>query len=368
MRVCCILGLYSLAVTSEVAGGFVANNKSICRTMKISKFTILFLLLIIILPYTYGGCVVVFSSGNSENEEKIRDDESSSGFIGITSQASINSENAGRLAGGAIAGGLTSIESQSTKLMRRDVNYQIDAFRALRFPLVMGDSLRKIEISPSLIKFSRTNFINENGLIESDCGGVVSYRLSFNRDSERFTGSLLFEEYCDGGLTIDGQVDVDGTFDKGSGDFITANFSFYDLSDASHSLDGDLLIDYSDKPILVNFSAYCTDKHTGKTYWIKKYSLNIIEYIGHIEVEIFGTFYHPDYGYVSFKTSQPFILHDTDDWPASGQLVIEGDNDTIAQISAIDQFHCRIEANTNGAGIFDWDSEIIDWEDSPSAK
>ena len=308
----------------------------------------------------------MFSSGNTASKEPIEDDESSGGFIGITSQAAINNENAGRLAGGALAGGLTSIESQSTKLMRRDVNYQIDAFRALRFPLVLGDSLRKIEISPSLIYFSRTNIINENGLIDSYCGGVVSYKLSINRDSERFMGSLLFEEYCDGGLTISGKVDVDGTFDKGSGDFITANFSFYDLSDNSHSLDGDVSIDYSDKPILVNFSAYCTDKHTEQTYWIKQYSMNITEYIGYMEVEIFGTFYHPDYGYVSFKTSQPFVVHDTDDWPTSGQLFIEGDNDTIAQLTAIDQVRCRIEANTNGVGIFDWDSGIIDWKDSPS--
>jgi hypothetical protein len=336
--------------------------------MKIHKFTILFLLLIIVLPYTYGGCVVVFSSGNSASKEKNRDDESSGGFIGITSQAAINPENAGRLTGGAIAGSLTRIESQSTKLMPRDVNYQIDAFRVLRFPLILGDSLREIVISPSLINFSSTNLINDNGQLEGRCGGVISYNLSFNRNSERFTGSLSFEEYCDGGLTISGEVDIGGTFDKGSGDFITANFSFYDLSDAFCSLDGDILIDYSDTPILVNFSAYCTDKHTGRIYWIKNYSMNITEYVGHIEVEIFGTFYHPDFGYVSFKTSQPFILHDTDDWPTSGQLVIEGDNDTIAQLTAIDQVSCRIEAYTNDVGIYDWDSGIIDWKDSPSAK
>jgi hypothetical protein len=336
--------------------------------MKISKFTILFLLLIIVLPYTYGGCVVVFSSGNLENEEKIRDDESSDGFIGITSQASINSENAGRLAGGAIAGGLTSIESQSTKLMQRDVIYQIDTFRALRFPLILGDSLRKIVISPILIHFSSTNPINDNGQFEGSCGGGISYKLSFNRDSERFTGSLSFEEYCDRGLTITGDVDVDGTYNKGSGAFITANFSFYDLYDAHYSLDGDVSIDYSDTPILANFSAYSTNKQNGKTYWIKKYSMNITEYIGYIEVEIFGSFYHPDYGYVSFKSSQPFVLHNTDEWPTSGQLVIEGDNDTIAHLIAIDEERCRIEANTKGLGIFDWDSEIIDWEDSPSAN
>ncbi|MGD9302339.1 MAG: hypothetical protein PVI13_12245, partial [Desulfobacterales bacterium] len=196
----------------------------------------------------------------------------------------------------------------------------------------------------------------------------VSYNLLFNRESEKFSGSFSFEDYCDGGLTISGEVDVDGTFDKDSGDFITADFSFYDLSDAFYSLEGDVSIDYSTTPTLVNFSAYCTEKHTGRIYWIKNYSMNITEYVGYLEIEIFGTFYHPDDGYVSFKTSQPFILYDTDDWPTSGQLVIEGDHDTIAQLTAIDQVYCRIEVLTNDLGLLGWDSGIIDWKDSPSAK
>ena len=336
--------------------------------MKIPKFKILFLLLVFLLPYIYGGCVVVYSSGSSTSGEKIRKEESSGGFIGIISKASINSENAGRLAGGAIAGGLTRIESSSKKLMRSKANSQIDAFRALRFPLILGDTLRRIAISPLLINFSLTNPINDSGQLDNDCGGVVSYNFLFNRESERFTGTFTFEDYCDGGLTISGEVDIDGIFDKDSGDFITADFSFYDLSDAFYSLEGDISIDYAVTPLLVNFSAYCTEKVTGRIYWIKNYSMNIAEYVGYLEVEIFGTFYHPDYGYVSFKSSQPFILYDTDDWPASGQLVIEGDNDTIAQLIAIDQVRCRIEVYTNDLGLFGWDSGIIDWQDSPSAK
>jgi hypothetical protein len=330
------------------------------------KFIIYFILLIIALPYTYGGCVVVFSSGGTERDKKIIEDDSSGGFIGVTSQATINSENAGQLTGGAFAGGLTSVQARSSKLNQSGTNYQIDAFRALRFPLILGHSLRKIEISPALIIFSRTNPITENGKIEGSCGGNFSYTLKFNRGSEKFSGNLLFEQYCDGAITITGDVNVYGTFEDDSGDFDTANFSFDDFSDATHSLNGEILIDFSDKPILVNLTAYSTDRHTGQVYWIKNYSMNLIESVGHVEVEIFGTFYLPDYGHVALKTSQPFVLHNTDDWPTSGQLVIQGDGDTTAQITALDQLHCRIEADTKGNGIFDWDSGILNWNNSPS--
>ena len=106
--------------------------------MNSRKFIIFFILLIIALPYTYGGCVVVFSSGGTERDKEIIEDDSSGGFIGVTSQATINSENAGQLTGGAFAGGLTGVEAQSSKLNQSGTNYQIDAFRALRFPLMLG--------------------------------------------------------------------------------------------------------------------------------------------------------------------------------------------------------------------------------------
>jgi hypothetical protein len=330
------------------------------------KFIIFFILLMIALPYTYGGCVVVFSSGGTERDKKIIEDDSSGGFIGVTSQATINSENAWQLTGGAFAGSLTSVEGKSSKLNQSGTNYQIDAFRALRFPLMVGHALCKIEISPALIIFSRTNPMTENGKIEGSCGGGFSYTLKFYRKSEKFSGSLSFEEYCDGANTFSGDVNVYGTFEDDSGVFETANFSFDDLSDASHSLNGEILIDFSDIPILATFTAFSTDRHTGQVYWIKNYSMNLIESVGHVEVEIFGTFYLPDYGHVALKTSQPFVLHDTDDWPTSGQLVIQGASDTTAQITAIDQLHCRIEADTKGNGIFDWDSGILYWSNAPS--
>jgi hypothetical protein len=122
-------------------------------------------------------------------------------------------------------------------------------------------------------------------------------------------------------------------------------------------------MDFSAMPILATLTAYSENERTGKIYWIKDYSINLSEFTGHIEIEIFGTFYHPDNGFVRLTTSEPFVVFDEDDWPAWGQLIIQGDNDTQTQLSAIDQLRYRIEADTDGDGIFDWNPGILKWPD-----
>jgi hypothetical protein len=324
--------------------------------MKRNKFVILIILFAFLLPCTYGGCVVVFSSGDLDEDKDNIDDGSSDGFKGITSQAVITPINAEALAAGAFAGGLTSVVSQSQKLNQSSKGTQIDTFRPFRFPLVLGDSLRRVELAKEPIIFSRENVITQSDNFEGSCGGDFSSTLNFNRTSKRFGGNLSFRDYCDDGIIISGEIDVDGTFKASSGDFDTATFLFDDLSDGSHTLDGEISIDFSDTPILATFTAYSQDESTGQVYWIKDYSINLYELVGRIEIEIFGAFYHPDNGFVTLTTSIPFVVLDEDDWPISGQLIIQGDNDTEAQLIATDQLHFRIETDTEGDGVFDIES------------
>lgn len=331
--------------------------------MRTYKFRVFLILLIITLPFTYGGCFVAFSSGDLNRDKEKGDEDPSGGFIGITSQATISSENAENLAVGAFAGGLTNVNSQSSELDQSVTDNQIGAFRILRLPLILGDSIRLIEISPAVIIFSQTTLITENGKLEGSCGGSFSYTLRFKQGSENFSGNIAFEEYCEVGITISGETDVDGEFQINSGDINTANFIFNNISDGSHTLDGEISIDFSDKPILATFTAYSEDEQSGKIYWLKDYSINLSALVGHIEIEIFGTFYHPDNGYVTLTTSDPFIVQDEDEWPISGQLIITGNSSTRAQLVALDQLHYGIEADTVGAGIFDWDSGILNWND-----
>ena len=331
--------------------------------MRNLKFIILIILLAFTLPYTYGGCVLVFSSGDTEIDKDQVDDEHSGGFIGNSSQAAITSTNAESLAGGAFAGGLSGVEPKGVKMSQRFNTDQTDVFRPLRFPLVLGDGLRRIELDTILNSSGQLNVITKVDSLAGSCGGELSYTLTLNRTTAKFSGNFLFADYCDAGILISGQTDVDGTYEASSGAFDTASFSFDDLSDDTHTLDGKISLDFTDTPIVATFSVYSTDKDSGQVYWLKNYSINLFELSDRVEIEIFGTFYHPDNGFVTLTTSEPFVIFEADDWPAAGQLLIQGDSDTKARLIAIDQVLYRIEADTDGDGIFDWNSGILYWTD-----
>ena len=331
--------------------------------MKNFKFMILIILLAFSLPYMYGGCVVVYSSDGFDRNQDQKDDESSQGYAGLTTQAAITQMNAEALAAGAFAGGQSSVASQSLKMSQGSISAQIDVFRPLRYPLVLVESLHRIESDAELNISGLSNVVTESNNLESSCGGELTYTLTFDRMSGNFSGDLLFVDYCDDGIVISGETDVDGTFEVSSGVFVTATFSFDDLSDEFHTLDGEITLDLSDTPLCLTFTAYSKDNQTGEVYWLKNYSINLFEFFDRVEIETFGTFYHPDNGFVTVTTSEPFLVYEDDDWPASGQLLIKGGSDTAAHLIAMDQSHYKIEADTDGDGLFEWDSGMLNWTD-----
>jgi hypothetical protein len=329
--------------------------------MKNCRFIILIIFLAFALPYIYGGCVVVYSSGGFDSNQDQNKDQTTVGFAGTTLQAEITPQNAEALAEGAFAGGLSGTAPKSLKLSQSSNSAQLDLFRPFRFPQVLGNSLRRIELGAALNTPSFSSDITESDDLAGSCGGELSYTLILNKISGQYSGNLSYTDYCDNGVIIAGDADVDGTFDVSSGVFETATFAFDDLSDGSHTLDGEITMDFSDAPVTATFAAYCKDEKTGKVYWLKDYSINLAELSGRAEIEVFGTFYHPDNGFVTLTTSEPFVVFDEDDWPSSGELVIQGDGATKAQLIAIDQLQYRIEADTDGDGIFDWDSGLRNW-------
>jgi hypothetical protein len=56
-------------------------------------------------------------------------------------------------------------------------------------------------------------------------------------------------------------------------------------------------------------------------------------------------------------------VHHEDDWPTSGLLGIEGQKNTQAELTALNQLTYSVAADTDGNGVFDWDSRILNWTD-----
>jgi len=81
------------------------------QSMNRRKYTILLIILILSMPYTYGGCVFVFSTGDIDKNNDPKDDDSSTVFVGSTAQAVIDAANAKDLSAGGIAGSLSFPEA-----------------------------------------------------------------------------------------------------------------------------------------------------------------------------------------------------------------------------------------------------------------
>jgi hypothetical protein len=330
--------------------------------MKNFKFIILVILFAFTLPYMYGGCVVVYSSGSLDQDETQNQDEAAVEFVGLTSQAAITADSAEPLAAGALAGGLSETASDSMGLSRIVASRQPEFFRSLQVPRVLVDGLGRIEMDAELDIAGHSIVITESNNLPGSCGGILSYTLTFDRESGDFSGELIFENYCQDGNTVSGETTVDGTFEASSGVFNTAVLSFGDLADETHILDGEISMDLTDTPVVATFSVYSKDKQSGQVYWLKDYSINLTEFWDRVEIEIFGTFYHPDNGFVRLETSEPFIVAGEDAWPAAGQLMIQGSGATRARLTAVDPSSYRLEADTTGDGTFDWVSAILSWK------
>ena len=327
------------------------------------KFIICIITLVLSIPYTYGGCVLVFTTGDVKKEKDPDVSEPSTDFEGRTFPAIIDSTNALDLSDGAFAGGITRTEATSAGFTQEPVATPVGAFWPLRLPMVLKDSLQKVEIPPHVGTFFKSAVDTRSGTFLGSCGGRFSYSIEFIRDAKAFDGSILFENYCDNEITISGETDVDGTYEIDSEDFATANFNFANLTDGHITFDGELSMDFMQQPLTATFSAYRKDIESGQVYWLKDYTMNLTEFVGFIEIEIFGTFYHPNHGFVNLTTLEPFIVHYEDDWPTSGRLTIKGENNTQAELSALDHVTCSVTADTDGDGGFDWESGILNWSD-----
>jgi hypothetical protein len=320
--------------------------------MKRLKFLIIFMFLAFTLFYSYG-C----SGGGGGSDGN----NSGLNYSGVTTSAEIDELNAEEISGGALGVGLISDGMVGISSVQSSDTNQVRNFRAIKIPEVLNNSLKSVYLpSPSLVAAQTTASEND---IYGNCGGSMSYSITVDDVDGSFEGSFSFSNYCEDGTFIDGEASFDGLIDVVTSEFIEVNFSFATLTSGDLTLDGEIFIDFTVTPIEITFNVYTQDLSSDSVYWADDYFITIDEFAGFEEVEISGTFYHPDYGYVTISTPDPFTIHDGDEWPTSGTLLVIGANDTKAQIIAISNLTFVIEADLDGDDAYEWNSEVTNWED-----
>ena len=323
--------------------------------MKNQRFLILFMILALALPYTYGGC----SGGGGGSS----DGGGGTTYSGLTNPAEINESNAEDLSGGAVGAGLIGDGMMGLSLDQVQSENHVRKFRSVKIPLILSDSLDLLDLNTPTAAGYQAAVENVSETINGSCGGTMSYSVSADSENGTFNGNFIFSDYCNDGTVISGRASFSGRMNVDTGEFLEAYFSFDNLSGGDLTLDGDIEVDFTTTPNVLTFNAYGQDPSSGKVYWIRDYSVSIGENTGHVEVEMAGMFYHPDHGYVTLSTEEAFVLHNGDEWPTSGALVVTGANSTKAKVTAIDNVYCTVEADIDGDGSYEWDSGTVAWDD-----
>lgn len=167
-------------------------------------------------------------------------------------------------------------------------------------------------------------------------------------------------------MDINGSVDFSGTVD-GDGNILTFSFSFNKLSSDiggdSVTMGGEMSFDVTSSPYVLTMTLLIRNNHTNQVHWVRNYRITITEDIDCADIEMSGTFYHPDYGYVTLSTSEPLRLCGSDDYPSSGILLVTGKNGTKARLTCHSSTTYQVETDTNGDGSYDFDTGVSNWAD-----
>lgn len=292
-------------------------------------------------------------------------------YTGLTTQATIDGNNAEDLSTGAYQGGQAGAAIGSVGAIQTGESGPVGHSRMLKVSQVLEGSLRQVD----LMSRSAGTFVGaiytESNTIYGDCGGSASFTVSVDDQTGDFSGSFTFNNYCDDEVTISGAASFSGRVDLSTEELIEFSFSFNNLTGTSGSdsftLDGDISIDNTVSPATMTMTMLLKDNNTGKVYKVD-YNYIMTEEANYIEVEASGTYYDPDYGYVSITTTVPLCIYVGDDYPSDGVIVATGNTSigggsTMARLTALTSMTYQVEADTNGDGIYDWNSVVLNWSD-----
>jgi hypothetical protein len=287
------------------------------------------------------------------------------------SDAAIDEKKAEYLTVGAYEGGRTgAVIGQLGAVQPVNNVGNIGYCRVLKVSQILEGSLRQVDYMSRSEEIFIEAIYTETDTIKGNCGGSASYSVSVNDQTGDFSGTLYFSDYCEDGITISGDVSFSGKVDLVTEELVKFSLSFSALSGTSGSesftLHGTITTDLTLYPYVMTLSVMVRDNSTDKVYWVKDYTMLVTGGASYIDVELSGTYYDPDHGYIAFMTTTPFRIYYDDESPSDGVLIATGETgseggSTMARLTVMSSATYQVEADTNGDATYDWDSGILYW-------
>jgi hypothetical protein len=289
-------------------------------------------------------------------------------YSGLTSQAVITEENSTDLMGGAFMGGeagssmsvFGSVQVQPSQGSRHSIT--------IAFSRMIMHAIDTWNLSSQASIPAQTSALipDLDQTVDGECGGSYTIGGDVNAlTGDISDGTLVFDGYCDAGVTLSGTVSFSGQMDLIS-EKMNLDFTFDDVtvteSDISGTIAGTAAYDVGiDTGSMTFKDIYIHDNSLSKTYWFHDFVVAGTDESSSYSMTIDGRYYDPDYGYIDFSTEEPFTILIDDENPSDGVLVALGKDGTKARLTALSSTTYIVEADTNGDGTFEWNSDILYW-------
>jgi len=145
-------------------------------------------------------------------------------------------------------------------------------------------------------------------------------------------------------------------------------FDYLVCSDAfdAYILDGSLSISLHAPNSTLTMDMLIQSGADEDVYWINNYRMTVTDFSSYLSMTISGRFYDPAYGYVTVSTPQSIDADYADMVPGSGELLVVGSagaagGPTMAKLTFSDSGVFSVAADTNGDGLYNWDSGERYW-------
>lgn len=307
-----------------------------------------FLILFSLLIASCGG-----GGGSSDSQE--------SAYKGISTQAKITQSNAEGLGLDAYTGGSLGAfagtfrqASSKSNVQKHDLQ---NVIKVLKRPVRML-ALHPLSASSRSIT-NKTNTHVTPGL----CGGTNQFDYDVNDATGEFNGIFKYTDFCDNGITLNGQVEVVGHYNTATGAVTEVDLSFNSLSQTaggdSFSLNGNVawIFTAGGANESMSMELVIIDVSDNKTYWFNNYLIITSYSAGYITQEISGRYYNHDYGYIDITTQTPLTIYTGDAWPSSGVLLLAGQSNSQAMLS-FSSSSLEISADSDGDNVWEWSAII----------
>lgn len=297
-------------------------------------------------------------------------------YNGLTTPAAIDSDNATDIMAGSVSDGVTGATVSDIKTIASNRTEARKQFAALKIGNIIeatttsavslpdpGD--KNLGVTPTARKTESDTFLGP-------CGGSASTKFTVDDQTGEFTGEIHFNKHCEEDIHMDGNVDVSGAISTVTLELTQLNMDFDMLScsyaNESVVMDGDMSISHGTNQSALTMNFNVKDNSTEKIYSIDDYLFTYTEYIDYVDVTVTGTYYHPDYGYVTLETVTPMKFEIAGLYPYEGSIAASGKNGsaggpTKALITFIDEDSFSVSADTTGNGAYDWHSDVLYWEE-----